>query len=112
MVADTNKAPNFVQKPTLKQDGASIVFHCQIEANPQPSITWYRGDAVLAPSGRFNTSATRVADTDKYDLNLVVSNAAPEDSATYKVEARNQFGQMAATINLNLQGEPRSQTVT
>ena len=99
-----NIAPTFTQKPSLRQEGTSVVFSCEIEASPQPTISWYKGSTVLAESNRIRTSVQQVNGTNKYTLGLVVLDAGADDSGTYKVEVKNNFGQMSANMNLNLQG--------
>ena len=101
-----NIAPKFTKKPSLKQEGNSINFNCEIEASPEPDIVWYRGNTPLSDDDRIKTSVTPLSGTAKYTLKLVVQNVGPQDSGTYKVEAKNKFGQMAANINLNLQSGP------
>ena len=96
-------APRFTQKPTLKYEGADIVFHCQIEAAPSPHVTWYHGTTRLEDSERIVTRV-QPGEGAVYTLTLVVHTVVAADSGTYKVEAKNEFGQMAANINLNLQG--------
>ena len=98
-----NCAPRFTSKPALRQDGSNIVFNCELEANPEPAVTWFRGSEKLVDNDRIRTSATK--DGNKYSLNLVVKNVSPDDSGSYKVEAKNALGQMSANINLNLQGK-------
>ena len=101
-----NTAPKFTQKPSLKQEGSAIVFHCEIEAAPEPSVTWFKGATQLQDTDRLKASVTKVnTGVNRYSLKLVVDNVSPEDSGTYKVEAKNKLGQMSANINLNLQGQ-------
>ena len=102
-----DKAPTFLTKPSLRQEGSAIVFGCEIEAKPKPTVVWYRGDTKLSDDARIKASVESQGG-DKYKLGLVVDTAGPDDSGSYKVEAKNKQGQMAANINLNLQGEPVS----
>lgn len=99
-----NLPPKFTTKPSLKQEGTSIVFNCQLEGNPKPEITWYRGDSLLELGDRFIATVTDVK-ANTYDVKLEVKKASAEDSGTYKAEATNKLGKTAANINLNLQGE-------
>ena len=96
--------PQFTKKPTLRQDGSSIVFSCEIVADPEPEITWFRGESLLSPSEHYEAIVEPKADTNTYTLKFTVKDVGPEDNGVYKVEAKNQWGQMAAGINLNLQG--------
>ena len=103
MVASGNIAPRFTKKPSLRQDGTSIVFECEIEASPTPSVTWFRGEDLLTDTARLTTKLLAIDDTDLYGVSLVVSNVSPADSGTYRVEVNNSLGKMTANINLNMQ---------
>ena len=96
--------PQFTQKPSLQQDGSSIIFTCEIVADPQPEITWFLGDSLLEPSDRYEAIVEATTEAHTYTLKFVVKNVGPEDNGVYKVEAKNQWGQMAAGVALNLQG--------
>jgi len=102
MVAGGNIAPRFTKKPALRQDGTSIVFECELEASPMPSVTWFRGDDLLADSDRLTTIVQKFGDTDLYGVSLTVSNVSPADSGTYRVEVNNPLGKMTANLTLNL----------
>ena len=95
--------PKFTQKPALKQAGSSIVFSCELEASPEPSITWFKGSEKLIDNDRIQTSLTSKGERG-FGLQLVLKNVSAADSGTYKVEAKNELGQMSANMNLNLQG--------
>ena len=95
--------PQFTKKPSLQQNGSSIIFTCETVADPTPEITWYHGENILTPSERYEALVEQT-DANAYILKFTVKNVGPEDDGVYKVEAKNQWGQMAAGINLNLQG--------
>ena len=38
--------PRFPKKPSIRQEGESLIMECLLEANPFPEITWFRGDKV------------------------------------------------------------------
>ena len=94
--------PRFLTKPVIQQDGTSIVFTTEIEASPQPDIVWFRGSELLPRDQRLVTKVDAVPGSIKYVLSLTIKEVSQADSATYKVEAKNAFGQMSANINLNL----------
>jgi len=103
-------APKFTKKPSLRQDGKSVVFSCEIEAAPQPTTQWFRGDTSLEPSDRLKFGIDPVPGKDNtYTLTMTVASASGADSGSYKVEVANAHGKMAASANLNLQGDQWSQ---
>ena len=96
-------APRFLSKPSIKQDGKDIVFATEIEAAPKPDIAWFKGDTPLAKDPRMVPSVDQAPGSNKYTLSLRLKAVTPDDTATYRVEAKNALGQMSANINLNLQ---------
>lgn len=40
------KPPRFPKKPTIRQDGETLIMECALEANPVPDITWYQGKLI------------------------------------------------------------------
>ena len=47
-------APNFTQKPVTKQadNGRKLLFECQLTADPEPEITWFRDDVLIKAGGK------------------------------------------------------------
>ena len=45
-------APNFTQKPVIRQEdgGKKMLFECQLTADPAPTIQWFRDNTQLAAS--------------------------------------------------------------
>jgi len=98
-------APKFTKKPSLRQDGKAVIFSCEIEAAPQPTTQWFRGDTPLEATDRLKFSIDPVDGKDNtYTLMMSVDQASAADSGSYKVEVSNPSGKMAASANLNLQG--------
>ncbi|CAH1785276.1 unnamed protein product [Owenia fusiformis] len=105
MVSDS--APRFTIKPQIKQEGDKLVFHCQVEASPQPDISWSKGTANVVSSDRLNLTVDKNG-TNKYDLKLVINNVQGSDEGSYKVTAKNRLGEVQATVNLNFGGAQQS----
>ncbi|XP_070534198.1 LOW QUALITY PROTEIN: twitchin-like [Ptychodera flava] len=96
------KAPHFAGKPKLQQskDGHRMSFEAELTADPEPTITWYRGDQKLKQGGRINIIIEREGAAG-YFLILEIDDVTPEDGGVYKVVAANEFGESTSTINLN-----------
>ena len=58
---------------------------------------------MLSPSDRYE-AIVEPTEAHTYALKFIVKNVGPEDNGVYKVEAKNEWGQMAAGVALNLQG--------
>ncbi len=43
--------PRFPKKPTIRQEGESLVMECLLEAHPLPEITWFKADKVGGRAG-------------------------------------------------------------
>ncbi len=97
-----NSAPRFVHKPSLRQedDGNRLIFECELRGCPQPSVAWYRGDSVIREDER---TYVRVQETHRRTFLVVleVNDVVESDAGLYRVKAKNKFGEVAASINLN-----------
>ncbi|QQP41860.1 Projectin, partial [Caligus rogercresseyi] len=95
-------APRFIRKPQLRQEdeGNRLIFECELGGNPKPSITWYRSDEVIDEDDR---SFIKIEETkpNVYSVVLELNDVIETDAGLYKVKAKNSFGEVAASINLN-----------
>lgn len=99
-----NFAPSFVQKPKLRQedDGNKLIFDCQLRASPPPEIAWFRGDEAVKESARIKiTCKANTGKANMHDVQLILDDVEEEDAGLYKVKAKNKYGEVSASINLN-----------
>ncbi|GFR28824.1 putative twitchin [Trichonephila clavata] len=101
-VADDEVAPTFTKKPTLREedDGNKLVFECQLVTNPKAAIQWYRGDVALHDDQRTKVTTKEIG-PNKYNITLELNDVFETDAGMYKVTAKNKFGEVSASINLN-----------
>lgn len=94
-------APNFTQKPKMKQsdDGAKLTIETELSADPAPEIKWYRGDKILSDGGRL-TLKTRKEGGILF-LALEIKDVSEDDGGEYKIVAKNKLGSATNTIKLN-----------
>lgn len=104
------KAPRFPRKPTIHQDGDTLVMECELEANPVPEIVWYQGTKVILDSGRIRMTKKAMG-KDTYLLRLEINDPIPEDGGSYRCNACNIYGESNANIALNFQGTRWSSSV-
>jgi len=99
-------APRFTQKPSLKQEdnGNQLVFTCALEASPKPEILWYRGQTPLEESDRIKIRVDNPSGI-TYNVHMDITGVTQADGGSYKVVAKNNLGEMSASINLNFSGE-------
>lgn len=97
-----NFAPSFTKKPKLRQedDGNKLIFDCQLSASPQPDIEWYRGDVKVTESRRIKITVKQTS-KNIHDVQLILDDVEEEDAGLYKVKAKNKYGEVSASINLN-----------
>ncbi len=107
MGAGDKLPPKFTTKPSLRQEGSAIVFSCDLEAAPQPDFSWFLGDSKLEVNKDRITAKCDSKGNNTYSLTLTIAGVTPADSGSYRVEAKNQYGQMSSNINLNLEGRYR-----
>lgn len=79
-------------------------MECLLEANPNPEVTWFQGNKVIADSARVKMNRT-VVGKDSYLLALEILNPTKEDGGNYRCNACNACGESNANIALNFQGK-------
>ena len=101
-----SRAPKFVRKPQLRQedDGNRLIFECELSGHPQPEVTWFRQDEKISENDRtvFKSIETQ---TGSFMVVLELEDVIESDAGLYKIKAKNTFGEVAASINLNFSRE-------
>lgn len=98
------KPPRFPKKPTIRQEGETLIMECLLEANPLPDITWFQGTKTISDSNRVRMSR-KATGKDTYLLTLEIFSPTKEDGGNYRCNAFNCFGESNANISLNFQGK-------
>ncbi|KAL3842487.1 hypothetical protein ACJMK2_020493 [Sinanodonta woodiana] len=95
-------APNFTQKPVIQQvdGGKKLLVECQLTADPEPSITWFRDGTQITAGGKIQMRA-ELKSPKNYLIVLEITDVSPQDAGSYKVTAKNALGESNATIGLN-----------
>ncbi|XP_052800015.1 twitchin-like isoform X4 [Mya arenaria] len=110
MGAGDDIAPRFTQKPSLKQEdnGNRLVFTCALEASPKPEINWFRGTTPLEESDRIKMRVENPGGN-TYNVLMDITGVTQADGGSYKVVAKNNLGEMSASINLNFNAPGQNQ---
>lgn len=95
-------APRFPKKPTIRQEGSSLILECVLEAKPFPTITWYFGAQKLSESARYKMNKKDLG-KDTYQLTMEIKDPTVDDGGNYRCNAVNDLGESNANIALNLQ---------
>jgi hypothetical protein len=95
-------APSFVRKPQLRQedDGNRLIFECKLAGNPKPELFWYREDTRIQEDDRTFIRITEDA-KNTFSVILELNDVVETDAGLYKVKAKNKYGEVSASINLN-----------
>lgn len=95
-------APSFLKKPQLRQedDGNRLIFECTLLSSPKPEIEWFRSDVKLVEDARTKFKIQPIGDN-KFTVILDLDDVIETDAGLYKVKAKNNLGEVAASINLN-----------
>lgn len=93
----------------LKKLGASkqvvqtenVQLKCQIEAEPAPEVTWFKGEEEITSSEHYKISS----DGDTYMLRI--TGAVTTDSASYKCRAKNIHGWVDDEVTVDVKCAPK-----
>lgn len=67
------KAPHFLTKPTIKQERMQLLMTCNLEAKPEPKLTWFRDNTEITNGGRYIVALKKDASgADRYIASLTV----------------------------------------
>ena len=107
-----NRAPKFVRKPQLRQedDGNRLIFECELSGHPQPEVTWFRQDEKISENDRTVIKSIETQ-TGTFMVVLELEDVIESDAGLYKIKAKNTFGEVAASINLNFSRESFSRYI-
>ncbi|VDD94061.1 unnamed protein product, partial [Enterobius vermicularis] len=94
--------PAFVN--TLKdqevKEGEVACFECEVEGWPEPELMWLVDDQPLRPSHDFRL------DYDGQNARLEIRDAQPEDTGTYTVRIKNEYGSAESNAKLTVEPDP------
>ena len=92
--------PNFVSKPSVRQDQRKIYIECKLSSDPAPTISWLFNNKPIAMGGRLNASTVKQGNL--YLIALEMKELTLQDKGEYKCIAKNPRGEAVATLMLNL----------
>ncbi|XP_033116214.1 twitchin-like [Anneissia japonica] len=96
-------APSFTMKPKINQseDGRQISFLCELTADPEPKLAWYRDGKEIKDGGRYKMTVEY--DEGYYFVMLSLTDVTAKDGGQYQVVAKNKLGESKSTIDLNFE---------
>merc|ERR1719192_2478519 len=74
-------------------------------AKPKAEMQWFKGTQKLKEGPKFAVKYNTLAN-DEYEIMLEISKPCADDGGDYKCMMKNEFGQLQAKLNLNIEAEP------
>lgn len=84
------------KEDVIVREGDSITLECRANAQPTPTIQWYKGRYAVVPSRRIATSSRG---------HLVINAVQRSDTGFYTCVALNVAGSDSARVSFSVQGE-------
>lgn len=91
-------------EPKVINEGDSLTLVIEAEADPQPTVKWFKDGQVIVESDRIKI----VQDGDKYMLKI--TGAVSTDASTYKAEVSNKHGTSVDETKVKVRSAPRFKT--
>ena len=99
--------------PILNKNGLDVVtvyneddvrLNCQAHGDPPPEFNWYQDGEGVNDVWPMTISDTMVQSMYPYKTTLVITQAIPSDSGTYRCEARNSIGGSSRNFQVDVRG--------
>nr|XP_032805626.1 palladin-like isoform X2 [Petromyzon marinus] len=87
-------------------EGQLVVLECRVKGSPAPKITWYREDTAVddSPDFRLLQKKPRSVAEPEEICTLIISEAFPEDSGTFRCTASSKLGTVSCSAQLIVHG--------
>lgn len=95
--------PEIIKGPDgeVAKEGETVVFTCEFEGVPEPTVTWTKDDVIIKDEGRF------LIVIEKGFTELEIDDIIKADSGDYKVTLNNSAGEALASAQLVITGRWR-----
>lgn len=100
--------PKFTKQPksqTVKEN-EKVVLECKATGNPEPKLTWYKGDTPLTSSRLYKISMKK-----DQTCVLEISNVGPVSPVLYTCRAVNVAGEAMTSARITVTGKFHSEIV-
>ena len=89
---------NLVEDQKLKKlDANEKTF---LISSPKPDVVWFREDVTIVEDSRTRINVNEDG-KNQYSVILELNDVVETDAGLYKVKAKNKYGEVSASINLN-----------
>ena len=84
-------------------DTEIVLIHIST-SSPKPDVVWFREDVTIVEDNRTRISVNEDG-RNQYSVILELNDVVETDAGLYKVKAKNKYGEVSASINLNFSRE-------
>merc|ERR1712079_7628 len=99
--------PTFTEKPRIvpNENGTLVTMKFKVRAKPKAEMQWFKGSQKIKEGQKFAVKYNALGN-DEYEIMLEISKPCGDDGGDYKCMMKNEFGQLQAKLNLNIEAEP------
>merc|ERR1712233_265404 len=99
--------PTFTEKPRIvpNETGTLVTMKFKVRAKPKAEMQWFKGSQKIKEGSKFAVKYNTLSN-DEYEIMLEISKPSAEDGGDYKCMMKNEYGQLQAKLNLNIEAEP------
>merc|ERR1711915_698864 len=99
--------PTFTEKPRIvpNETGTLVTMKFKVRSKPKAEMQWFKGTQKIKEGQKFAVKYNALGN-DEYEIMLEISKPCGDDGGDYKCMMKNEFGQLQAKLNLNIEAEP------
>merc|ERR1712080_138011 len=99
--------PTFTEKPRIvpNETGTLVTMKFKVRSKPKAEMQWFKGSQKIKEGAKFAVKYNTLSN-DEYEIMLEISKPCGDDGGDYKCMMKNDFGQLQAKLNLNIETEP------
>merc|ERR1712013_830162 len=99
--------PTFTEKPRIvpNETGTLVTMKFKVRSKPKAEMQWFKGSQKIKEGSKFAVKYNALGN-DEYEIMLEISKPCGDDGGDYKCMMKNEFGQLQAKLNLNIEAEP------
>merc|ERR1711872_1189828 len=94
-------------KPRIvpNETGTLVTMKFKVRSKPKAEMQWFKGSQKIKEGAKFAVKYNTLS-SDEYEIMLEISKPCGDDGGDYKCMMKNEFGQLQAKLNLNIESEP------
>merc|ERR1711872_603638 len=99
--------PTFTEKPRIvpNETGTLVTMKFKVRSKPKAEMQWFKGSQKIKEGQKFAVKYNALGN-DEYEIMLEISKPCGDDGGDNKCMMKNEFGQLQAKLNLNIEAEP------